>query len=133
MVCRAAVGTYLTSFSYRWVLDLTLWDTPLDSPDPRIRVAERSEEIVWARAVSAGFADRDDLSAVEDIVLDRAFFQMESSIPVLAVENGQVAAGGVVTIGEQVATLFATSTRPAYRKQGLQTALLDWRLRYAKE
>ncbi len=126
-------GYVLTSFSYRWVLDLSLWKSPFDSPDSRIRVAKTSEEIEWARTVSAGFADTDELSTVEEIVLERAFFRVANNMPIIAIENGQIAAGGVLEIGEQVAALFATSTLPSYRKRGLQTALLDWRLRYAKE
>ncbi|MDQ0191330.1 GNAT family N-acetyltransferase [Alicyclobacillus cycloheptanicus] len=57
---------------------------------------------------------------------------MKSSIPLLAVEQGVIAAGGVLALNKGIAALFSTSTRPSYRKRGLQTALLDWRLRYAK-
>ncbi len=126
-------GYVLKGFTYRWVLDLSVWESPFTNPDDRIRVAQASEEIEWARTLSAGFEDSDELPLVEDIVLDRTFFRVPNNIPVVAIENGRICAGGVLEIGEQVSALFSTSTLPSYRKRGLQTALLDWRLRYAKE
>jgi len=126
-------GYILNSFSYRWVLDLGQWQSVFDSVDPRVRIAMPNEEIEWARAVSAGFEDVDDVPEEKSLDVDRAFFRMASSIPVLAIENDLVAAGGVLALNNGIAALFATSTRPSYRKRGLQTALIDWRLRLAKE
>lgn len=124
----------LASFAYRWVLDLQTWDPPhLHEVDPRVRAATTDEEIIWARTVAAGFADTEDVPSGYDLGLERGFFRMKSSIPVIAIDHGQPAAGGVVAVNGEVAALFATSTRPSYRKRGLQTAMLDWRLRFAKE
>ncbi len=126
-------GYILNSFSYRWILDLSAWRSSFDLSDPRIRIATSNEEMEWARAVAAGFNDVDDVSKEQNLDLDRAFFRMQNSIPVLATENEVVAAGGILAINHEIAALFATSTRPSYRKRGLQTALLDWRLRFAKD
>ncbi|MDP9729366.1 MULTISPECIES: GNAT family N-acetyltransferase [Alicyclobacillus] len=124
----------LSSFAYRWVLDLQTWDPPhLHEVDPRVREATVDEEITWARTVAAGFIDAEDVPDGYDLGLYRAFFRMKSSIPVIAIDNGQPAAGGVIALNGEVAALFATSTRPSYRKHGLQTAMLDWRLHIAKE
>ena len=39
----------------------------------------------------------------------------------------------ILALNNGIAALFTTSTRSSFRKRGLQTALLDWRLRFAKE
>lgn len=126
-------GYDLSSFSYRWLLDLSSWQSPFDEVDPRIRVARTTEELEWARTVVAGSADKDDLSEDDHLDLARAFFRMTSSVPVLAEENGKTVAAGTLALNGEIATLFSTSTLPTYRKRGLQTALLDWRLKFAKE
>jgi GNAT superfamily N-acetyltransferase len=87
----------------------------------------------WARAIAAGFADADEVPENSNLDLERAFFRMRSSIPVVAIEHGNVAAGGILALNHEVAALFTTSTRLSFRKHGLQSALLDWRLRLAKE
>ena len=104
-------GYDLSSFLYRWVLDLSSWQSPFDEVDPRIRVARTTEELEWARTVVAGCADKDEL----------------------AEGNGETVAAGTLALNGEIATLFSTSTLPTYRKRGLQTALLDWRLKFAKE
>lgn len=126
-------GYVLNGFSYRWILDLNSWEPRCEVADSRVQMATKEEEMEWARVVAAGFADVDAVPVDQNLDLDRAFFRMQNSIPVLAFENGVAAAGGIVALGDEVAALFATSTRRSYRKRGLQTALLDWRLRFAKE
>lgn len=125
-------GYVLTSMQYRWILDLRTWTSTFAVVDPRVRAATDEEEMLWSRTVSAGFQDVDAGLDDEDLSLERAFFHMPSTIPVMATEAGRAAAGGVLALQEGMAALFATSTLPAYRGRGLQTAMLDWRLRYAQ-
>lgn len=75
-------GYRVTGFSYRWVLDLAAWQSPLINADSRVDEVSSGCKDEWCRTVAA---------------------------------------------------LFATSTKPAYRGLGLQTALLDWRLRRGQE
>lgn len=126
-------GYALKNFSYRWILDLESWVPELEHADPRVRRADPGEELVWARTVSAGFADREEVSPEENLALDRALFRMSNGTPILAMEDGVPAGGGMLAAAGDTAALFATSTRPSYRRRGLQTAMLDWRLRFAKE
>ncbi len=123
----------LSSFAYRWVLDLGSWNSPFEEADERVRVARSGEELMWARTVSSGFSDMETVPEGYDLYLDRAFFRMPGAIPVLSVVNDQPAAAGVLALNKGMAALFATSTLPSHRGHGLQTAMLDWRLRYAKE
>jgi GNAT superfamily N-acetyltransferase len=126
-------GYVLNGFSYRWILDLDSWESQYHGADPRVRIAKEDEEMEWAKAIAAGFADLDNVSEEDNLDLERAFFKMQNSIPVAALVNGVVAAGGILALNNDIASLFSTSTRLSYRKQGLQTALMDWRLRLAKE
>lgn len=126
-------GYTLNSFSYRWFLDLEEWKSFFKELDPRVKIAKNNEKMEWARTVASGFEDIDEVSEEYNLDLEEAFFSMRSSIPVLAYENNIVGAGGILTLNDQVAALFSTSTRHSFRKKGLQTALIDWRLRYAKD
>ncbi|MDY0406127.1 hypothetical protein P5G51_012660 [Virgibacillus sp. 179-BFC.A HS] len=101
--------------------------------DPRIRLADQDEEMFWVQAIAAGFADADHVPDSQNLDLERAFFKMQSSLPVIAFEDGNVAAGGILAIDKDMASLFTTSTRLSFRKRGLQKAIIDWRLRFAKE
>jgi GNAT superfamily N-acetyltransferase len=126
-------GYVLSSFSYRWILSLESWTSPLLVPDNRVRPAMLQDEDEWARVVAGGFADEDNALDSADLTLEHAFFRMNSNIPFIAEEEDKVAAGGVLALTDDVAALFATSTLPSYRGRGLQTGLLDSRLRYAKD
>jgi hypothetical protein len=64
----------LSSFSYRWVLNLANWHSPLNTEDSRVRIADTADELQWMRAVSAGFQDTDAVSADQNLDLERAFF-----------------------------------------------------------
>ena len=125
-------GYVLGSFAYRWVLDLSSWESPLDEADPRVRQAVSAEEMAWARAICAGFEDADDVPEDRGVELEQAFFRMTGATPMIAIESGEPAAGGTVAMNHEVAALFGASTRLSYRRRGLQTALLDARLRLAK-
>ena len=112
---------------------MTRWRPAGARPDPRVRVAEPLDELVWARTVDAGFADTENAPPEDGLALSRAFFRMGGgAVPVLAVQDG-VAAAGMLDVDGDVAALFATATPPAYRRRGLQAALLDFRLRMAQE
>ncbi|WP_274436648.1 GNAT family N-acetyltransferase [Alicyclobacillus sp. ALC3] len=126
-------GYVLSGFSYRWVLNLESWTSPVMVPDSRVRPAMPQDEDHWSKAVASGFADQDNISQTADLTLEHAFFRMKSSIPFIAEEKGKVVAGGVLALSDDVASLFATSTLPSYRGRGIQTGLLDSRLQYAKD
>ncbi len=129
----AARGYHLVEFSHRWVLDLKTWRPAREALDPRVRAAEPPEELEWARTMEAGFADTDSAPAGEALALSRAFFRMGGgAVPVIAREAGVAAACGMLDVDGEVAALFSGSTRPAYRRRGLQSALLDTRLRMAQ-
>ncbi|PWI56777.1 GNAT family N-acetyltransferase [Sulfoacidibacillus thermotolerans] len=132
LTALSARGYRLTEFTYRWILDLATWQSPFFDVDDRVRGTDAFDEIIWSRTVAAGFLEMDVLPVDERIDLERAFFRIPSGFPVIAFDQGKAAAAGMMVISGSLATLFATSTIPSFRGRGLQSALLDWRLRYAK-
>jgi ribosomal protein S18 acetylase RimI-like enzyme len=125
-------GYVLKAFTYKWVLDLSSWQSQLKRSDERVRVVGPTDESDFVHTVAAGFADRDSITLDTNLDLDRAFFRLQSGIPMIAYDAGEPAAAGMLALQGDVAALFDASTRLSFRNRGLQTALLDSRLRYAQ-
>ena len=85
---------------------------------------------IWARTVTQGFYGRDD---VPDEALEIATVNTHTADTAcfLAWAGEEPAGGGAVSLRRGVATFFSTSTRPAFRGQGVQTALIRARLAHA--
>jgi GNAT superfamily N-acetyltransferase len=96
----------------------------------RVRRVEADDEATWARVISRGFSETDD---VPQIFLEFAETGVRTPAYAcfIAEIEGAAAGGGIVTIHNGVATLAGTSTLPSFRNQGSQTALIQARLVYA--
>lgn len=79
----------------------------------------------WAAAVSSGFTGRDD--ADPDEISENTPFCPGTSC-YLARVDGEPAGGGALSVAGGLAALFSASTRPRFRRRGVQTALLAARL-----
>ncbi len=96
----------------------------------RIDIVDASEYLHWAQVVSAGFSGATQLEGVDvDIPLTNA--HKEATLCFLATVGDTPAGGGALAIHDGVALCFSASTRPAYRRLGIQRALLAARLAYA--
>lgn len=104
---------------------------PAPPPHLTIRPAAPSEADLWTRTVAAGFAEH---FPVTDALLDvmNAFSQRSHAVTYLAFIDNQTAGGAVVSKHEGVAGLFGASTLPAFRRRGIQSALLSARLGWAR-
>ncbi|NLC56398.1 MAG: GNAT family N-acetyltransferase [Armatimonadetes bacterium] len=89
-----------------------------------------AEREVWTRTVAQGFLGRDDITPAA-LEVPTPNTHLASATCFLARVNGEPAGGGAVTRHEGLATLFSASTRAAFRRQGVQTALLRARLAFA--
>jgi GNAT superfamily N-acetyltransferase len=95
-----------------------------------VRVPAPDEAELWARTVAAGFAEDEEVaSSMRPIFM--TYFCMPAAACFLASVDGQPAGGGVVATHDGVAALFATSTLVAFRKRGVQAALIRARLDFA--
>ena len=78
-----------------------------------------------------GFFEHAELTT-EEMDVGRAIAAMPGALCYLAAtESGQVGAGGAMAVNDNVATLFADGTIPAYRREGMQRELIAARLNEA--
>jgi GNAT superfamily N-acetyltransferase len=98
---------------------------------PRARRALPGEEDFWAHTVGCGFFGRQELTG-DEMEVGRAIFRMPGAACWLAVaESGEPAGGGALAIYDGLATLFADSTVPSFRRRGLHYELIAARLNEA--
>lgn len=95
-----------------------------------VRVAEPSEAGLWAATVCRGFFENAPLTDAA-LEMTRLLFDMPHGVPWLASLDGEVRAGAGLAIHDGVGTLFADGTPPSFRRSGLQTSLIQARVRYA--
>jgi GNAT superfamily N-acetyltransferase len=97
-----------------------------------VRRATPAEENLWALTVAQGFAEHYPVTqSILDVMV--GFFHRADACCFLAFVGKEVAGGAVVSAHEGVGGLFGASTLPAFRRRGVQTALLASRLNWACE
>lgn len=129
-------GYRVTEFSNVMALPL---DDGHDAKNWEGRTSEVATEKVghgqidlWTLTVSQGFAEKGPV--VPEIVEVMKMFALSPGVEChLARVDGKVAGGATLAIRDGVAGLFGASTLPAFRKRGVQTALLHARLKRAAE
>ena len=115
---------------------------PLDEPNPasrtvnpkiNTRIIENDEVDVWARTASEGWST--EMPGMEDFMFQfcRIGAQCAGSFPYIAELGSKPISTGTLLIYDDVALLAGASTIPEGRNQGAQTALLDARLKFARE
>ena len=98
---------------------------------PRVRRALPGEGDLWSYTVGHGFFGQAELTVAE-MEVGRAIFSMPGALCYLAAtETGESAGGGAMTVCGGLATLFADSTMPLFRRRGLHRELIAARLREA--
>jgi len=98
----------------------------------RISQAGPKEAELWIHTVAQGFGDQ-EVPAQETLDLLAPNFYSTNGTCFFAWLDGQPAGGGAIYIHEGVAEVGSTSTRPAFRRRGVQTALLQAQLAAARE
>jgi GNAT superfamily N-acetyltransferase len=97
-----------------------------------VRAATDDEAKLWTRTVAQGFAEHFPVTEPMLEVME-GFFHRESACSLLALVDGEAAGGAAVSAREGVCGLFGASTLPAFRRRGVQSALLVARLAWALE
>jgi GNAT superfamily N-acetyltransferase len=102
------------------------------SPGVTVRVAAPEESKLWTLTVAQGFAEH---YPVTEAMLDlmEGFYHRETACCYLAFVDGEIAGGAAVSAQRGVCGLFGASTLPAFRRRGVQSALLATRLAWARE
>jgi GNAT superfamily N-acetyltransferase len=98
---------------------------------PRVRRAAAEEQESWSHTVGWGFFDRPELTSAE-MDIGRSVFAMPGALCYLAVTDSCDPVGGAAAaIRDGLATLFADSTIPGFRRCGLHRELIGARLNEA--
>jgi GNAT superfamily N-acetyltransferase len=101
-------------------------------PGLDIQKAGPKEMDLWTLTVAQGFAEH--FPVTEELLSVMKMFAMGKNTECyLARINGQVAGGATLAVRGTIAGLFGASTLPAFRRRGVQTALLHTRLQRAAE
>ncbi len=113
------------------VLALALKDwTAAPASAIQVREARPDEAQLWLQTVAEGFAG--DGSRPEAMRIIEPSWHSATATCFLAWLDGQPAGGGALFVQQGVAGLGSASTRPAFRRRGVQTALLQFRLQRAQ-
>lgn len=133
------IAVLLTGRGYRLegfenVLGRRVTGEPADMP-AGVEVRRTQDLTAWVDVVVDGFAhpDAQGVPSHEDFprdVVERATrdFQKAGAAPYVALCDGAVAGGGSVRFTDGIAQLTGAATAPAYRRRGVQSALLRARL-----
>ncbi|MGB8592665.1 MAG: GNAT family N-acetyltransferase [Candidatus Acidiferrales bacterium] len=96
-------------------------------PNVQIRPMGSSEAHLWSETVATGFAEH--FAVTPELVQIMEMFALRKSARCyFASIDGDVAGGAALAIHEGVAGFFGASTLPAFRRRGVQTALLSVRM-----
>jgi GNAT superfamily N-acetyltransferase len=130
LICSVAAGyrpVELSSVLYRAV------ERPpaRTNTQARVRIINADEASLWSEISARGWAH--DHPELREFItqLGQLTAARTQSTCFLAESDGQPGAAGVLTIHEGVALFAGSSTAPELRRRGLQTALLQERMRYA--
>ena len=129
-------GYCVTEFSNVMALPLDGWrGSQIQSGPPSglgIEQVDHGQIDLWTLTVSQGFAEKGPV--IPEIVDVMKMFALSPGVECyLARVDGKVAGGGTLAIRDGVAGLFGASTLPAFRRRGVQAALLHARLARAAE
>ena len=121
-------GYRLQQFQQLWLRPLA--DAAEAATPAQVRVAEPSEADVYNQIVGAGFLERDDWRDLEPPF--RLSLEVRDAWGFLAFLDGEPAGGGMLGLVDGVALLSGDGVPPRHRGQGLQKALIQARLAFAR-
>ena len=105
----------------------------LKTPGLEARVIDDSEADLWAEIAAAGWATLHESLADFMLAFGKIAARTRGGHQFLAELGGQPIAAGGLQIYDDVCIFAGASTVPDARRQGAQNALLDARLRFARE
>jgi hypothetical protein len=125
-------GYGVTEFSNVMVSKVGKAENSFHAAEVEIQKAGPGEIDLWVLTVAQGFAEHFPVTQ-ELLDIMRMFASGKNTECYLARIDGKVAGGATVAVRGRIAGLFGASTLPAFRKRGVQTALLHRRMQQAAE
>lgn len=99
--------------------------------DIRVRPVGAGEEALWARVINQGFMDNEDVPD-DAVALALPSTRAESIRCVLAWEGDVAIGASAMGVHDGIASLFGSAVRVAWRRRGVQRALIRERVAFAK-
>ena len=141
-MAEASLMALLNRRGYQPVESTSVMYLPLDKQAPSARPSNpkittrviNSDEVdIWARTAASGWST--EMPGMEDFMFSfcRIGAQCAEAFPYIAELDGKPISTGALLIYDDVALLAGASTIPEGRNQGAQSALLEGRLRNARE
>src|ERR1700686_620230 len=96
-----------------------------------VRVVGQEEGETWARTSAEGWSEYKEFAHLM-LEMGRVVATAKGNTLFLAEMDGQVIGAGGLSIHDGVALFAGASTIPAWRRRGVQRALLDCRFQYAR-
>lgn len=99
-----------------------------------VRLATAGEAEAWGQTVARGFMETTETADAAPLMSDlfaAAFHTSGAHCFVAEQADGTIIGGASMNVRDRIAALAGASTLPAYRRRGAQSALLDYRLRWA--
>jgi GNAT superfamily N-acetyltransferase len=124
-------GYFVTEFSNVMVRSMESLEVAAANGIEIQRVGDDEIEL-WTLTVAQGFAENYPVTK-ELLEVMKLFASGENTECFLARIDGQVAGGGTLAARGRIAGLFGASTLPGFRGRGVQSALLQTRMRRARE
>ena len=125
-------GYHVTEFSNVMVRPVGRGERMAIPDGIQIEKAGSGEMDLWVLTVAQGFAEHFPVTQ-ELLDIMRMFASGKGTECYLARIHGKVVGGATVAVRGRIAGLFGASTLPAFRNRGVQTALLQTRMRRAAE
>jgi len=131
-------GYYVTEFSNVMIRPvqngITLAERPENATNAAIEIRRAAPEELdlWTMTVAQGFAENYPVTQ-EILSVMKVFASTNHTECYLARVNGRIAGGATLALRGRIAGLFGASTLVEYRNRGVQTALLNFRLKRAAE
>jgi GNAT superfamily N-acetyltransferase len=125
-------GYHVSEFSNVMVRPVGGFSSDSSEKGIAIQKAAANEIDLWTLTVAQGFAEHFPVTQ-ELLDVMRMFASGKNAECYLARIDGKVAGGATLAVRGRIAGLFGASTLPAFRRRGVQTALLHTRMRRAGE
>lgn len=98
----------------------------------RVDGTDEAQTLLFADVSSSGFREKGAPVDASDLALATRIAVHPRCESYLVRIHGEAAAGGAMEAGEHVGSLFSTSVLPAFRRRGVQAALIAHRLKRAR-
>jgi len=120
----AARGYVIAGFSNMLVRRLPASSPAIPAGECTVRHCSPTEGELWAKTVLEGFSGPEAVTS-ENVDVLLSLFHQPGTVCLLGMVEGKPAGGGALSVHENVAAMYGASTIPAFRRRGVQSAVIQ--------